>query len=196
MAHLRAALASEDWPIKLVISGVGMANATTAAERVIADCAPTAVLNYGCAGAHRPDLAIGDVVVGTRVVAYLQADAPVVECDEALVESARRVADDRVKFGTVASADAWNRDVNAIAELANRHHSLCEDMEAAAIGLVCAARGVPFLTIKDISNNELVQATLSAEHMIGQLGREQIARRAAEFTYTVLRDQAYSMSRR
>ena len=46
-----------------------------------------------------------------------------------------------------------------IATLVERHDSLCEDMEAAAIGLVCTAAGVPFVSIKDISNNELRRAT-------------------------------------
>lgn len=197
MAHLRAALWSEAWAneVVLVVSGVGMANAAAAAERVIAEHSPRAVLNYGCAGAHRADLRSGDLIVGTRVVAYLDAETPIVECDEQLIEAARRVAHNDVKFGTVASADAWNRVPQVIQELAVRHGSVCEDMEAAAIGLVCKAHQVPFLTIKDISNNELVQGTLSAEHMLAQVGRDQIARRAAECTYAVLRDQAYSMSR-
>ena len=195
LAHLQQALASVDWPVELVLSGMGMVNAADVAERVIAECAPRAVLNYGCAGAHRSDLEIGDVVVGTHVVAYLDADTPVLECDAQLVEAARRLADDRVVFGTVASADAWNRTPEAIDELVRRHASLCEDMEAAAIALVCKRHGVPFLTIKDISNNELVRPTQNAAAMIAELGREQIAKRAAAFTFEVLA-QAYAMSRR
>jgi nucleoside phosphorylase len=64
-----------------------------------------------------------------------------------------------------------------------------------AIGMVCQQHGVPFLTIKDISNNELVRQTVSAEHMFTDLGRDQIAKRAAAFTFELL-TQAYSMSRR
>ncbi len=130
------------------------------------------------------------------MVAYLQADTPVVECDADLLASAKRVASSEVVFGTVASADAWNRDSETILQLAGRHQSVCEDMEAAAIGLVCARHRVPFLTIKDISNNELAERTSTWEQTLNQLGRDQIARRAAAFAYEVLRDQAYSMSRR
>jgi adenosylhomocysteine nucleosidase len=130
-------------------------------------------------------------------------------CDAGLVSAARRVADTladghepwppelgwpssvahrppRVVYGTVASADRWNRAPTTIAAVVERHDSLCEDMEAAAIGLVCAAQQVPFLTIKDISNNELLRATTSGAAMLGELGVDQIARRAARFTFALL----------
>ena len=183
------------WPVEVVVSGVGMANAAAAAEHAIARYRPRAVLNYGCAGAHRAELRIGDVVVGTQVVAYLATGAPVVDCDGELIAMARRITTEDVKFGTVASADAWNRHADTIAQVASRHQSLCEDMEAAAIGLICAKHNVPFATIKDISNNELVRQTQSWEHTLAELGRDQIARRAAAFTFELLA-QAYSISRR
>jgi adenosylhomocysteine nucleosidase len=190
MAHLRRAVLDQSWPLELVVSGMGMAPAASATREAIERCAPRAVLNYGCAGAHRADLAIGDIVVGTDAVAYLDADTPVAHCDADLLETARQVAAEhpRVVFGTVASADAWNRSPEGIGALAARHASLCEDMEAAAIGLACAAHGVPFLTIKDISNNELVRQTLSGEAMLREIGLDQIARRAAEFTWQVLNE--------
>ena len=42
------------------------------------------------------------------------------------------------------------------------HHTLCEEMESQAIASVCRTFGVPFLAIKDISNNELHDDTPSA----------------------------------
>jgi nucleoside phosphorylase len=90
----------------------------------------------------------------------------------------------RVFVGTVASADRWNRSSERIRELAQKHGSLCEDMEAAAIALTCASHDVPFLTIKDISNNELLRMTderFDAETE-GQLGR-----RAAMLTLATMR---------
>jgi nucleoside phosphorylase len=189
-AHLRGMLAGAEWPVEVVVCGTGMANAAAAAEEVIARTSPRAVLNYGCAGAHRADLQIGDIVVGTRVIAYLTEDTPAIECDAEFLALARSVAREDVHFGTVASADAWNRDGLTIAQLATRHESLCEDMEAAAIALVCAKHNVRFGTVKDISNNELVRGTLSAEHMFTELGRDQIAKRAAAFTFELL-TQAY-----
>lgn len=84
----------------------------------------------------------------------------------------------RIHEGVVASADVWTQAHDAITELAQRHLSLCEDMESAAIATVAALHGVPYLTIKDISNNELQQATVfdpDLEH----LPKSEVGRRAA-----------------
>jgi nucleoside phosphorylase len=188
LAHLERLLAGSGWPVEVVLSGPGMDPAASATREILARRRPRAVLNYGCAGAHRADLGIGDIVVGTRAVAYSEGEGRFIECDPELVDIAREVATgfERVTFGTVASADAWNRTPESIEALAALHQSLCEDMEAAAIGLVCAAEGVPFLTIKDISNNELIQPTLGWQALLRELGVDQVARRAAEFTFSVI----------
>ena len=85
------------------------------------------------------------------------------------------------------SADRWNRSPETIAALVARHGSLCEDMEAAAIGLVCASQHTPFISIKDISNNELLLSTVDGQAMLTELGADQVARRAAAFTLAVTR---------
>ena len=83
-----------------------------------------------------------------------------------------------VHEGVIASADIWTQSHAGIKALAERHHSMCEDMEAAAIAAISELHGVPFLTIKDISNNELLQATVfdpNLEH----LPDAEVGRRAA-----------------
>src|SRR5690348_6183142 len=57
-------------PLVLHCCGMGMVNAAAGAQAVISRYAPRAMVNYGCAGAHRPELLPGDIVVGTRLVAY------------------------------------------------------------------------------------------------------------------------------
>ena len=248
LTHLRAALGSarEEWragrrywhaeidgrPLVLALCGIGMLGAAAVTEALIALHSPAAVLNYGCSGAHRPELLPGDLVLGERVVAYdsvrvdpdgaeryagmrylkagEQLKALYLEAAPHLLAAARRAAaalEDthepwppasgwppsiahrapRGFAGTVASADRWNRAGERIQALAARHGSLCEDMEAAAIALTCASHDVPFLTIKDISNNELQLLTESgaslAETAEGQLGR-----RAAALTLATLRE--------
>jgi adenosylhomocysteine nucleosidase len=69
----------------------------------------------------------------------------------------------RIHVGTVASADVWTQHGESIRTLHDLHRSLCEEMEAAAIAQVCAIFGVPFLAVKDISNNELLNATANRE---------------------------------
>ena len=249
LAHLRGLLpggTSEDWhdghlvhlgqlehqPLVLAACGMGMVSAAAGTQYVISRYAPRAILNYGCAGAHRADLLPGDVVVATELVAYdnvretaagevqyrgmtyLESGEPrridAVRADPELLIAAQTAADafvdehepwpaelgwptavahrpPRVAFGTVLSADRWNRSPATIARLVERHDSLCEDMEAAAIGLICTSEGVPFISIKDISNNELLQPTTDGRAMLTELGVDQIARRAAAFTLAVVR---------
>lgn len=245
LAHLRVALepgreerhagrcawltALAGYPIVLSCCGIGMLSAAAVTEAVIGRYGPAAVFNYGCAGAHRPDLLPGDLVVGARVVAYdsvkitpgdaeshvrmwylrdgVQQRVESLPAAPHLLAAAQRAAAawkgrhepwpivagwpaaaphraPRVFTGLVASANRWNRAPERIQELAARHESLCEDMEAAAIALTCASHDVPFLTIKDISNNELLRATNTSfeRETEGQLGR-----RAAALTLATLR---------
>jgi Phosphorylase superfamily len=81
------------------------------------------------------------------------------------ISTARRP---QVFVGTVASADRWNRAPERIRELAQKLGSLCEDMEAAAIALTCASHDVPFLTIKDISNNEQLRMSRFFSMSLGE----------------------------
>jgi adenosylhomocysteine nucleosidase len=103
-----------------------------------------------------------------------------IACDPALVRAAHEAAADHVPApwpqnlhwpvtvpyrapfihtGAIASADVWTQSPARLDLLYRRHGSLCEDMEAAAVAQVCALHSVPFLTVKDISNNEFHAAT-------------------------------------
>ncbi len=92
--------------------------------------------------------------------------------DRALLDRARAAADrvemprwpgsdtsPRIFSGTVASADVWTQHGDSIRSMHDRFGSLCEEMEAAAVAQVAATYRIPFLAIKDISNNELRNAT-------------------------------------
>ena len=248
LAHLRDALppGREEWrgnrcvwhtelddqPIVLALCGIGMLSAAAVTEAVIGNYRPSAILNFGCTGAHRRDLLPGDLVIGARVVAYdsvtqdadgseaflgmrylrrgAQETALFFEADRALLERAVRVADalegqhepwpievdwpDDVPHrspilvvGTVASADRWNRMLARIEALVRLHDSHCEDMEAGAIALVCASHDVPFLSVKDISNNERLKTTDGGAELLAQF-REQLGRRAGAVVLGILRE--------
>ena len=98
-----------------------------------------------------------------------------------------------VFIGTISTSDRWNRAVDRIAHLVALHDSLCEDMEAAAIALICESHDVPFLAVKDISNNEMLQTTSSLRLPVATVG--QIGRRAAAFTFAMLRNYFLQHSR-
>jgi adenosylhomocysteine nucleosidase len=82
-----------------------------------------------------------------------------------------------IHIGRVASADIWTQFHERIDQLHSRHRSLCEDMEAAAIAQICGRHGVPFMTVKDISNNEF-HALTNLEGDIEVLPAAEIGRRS------------------
>lgn len=92
----------------------------------------------------------------------------------------------QVHIGTITTSDRWNRAVNRISHLATQYDSICEDMEATAIALICASHNVPFIAIKDISNNEMHQTTDSL--LLPTEITEQVGKRAAAFTFAMLRN--------
>jgi|EP00037_Helgoeca_nana_P013659 adenosylhomocysteine nucleosidase len=183
-------------PVELIITNIGQSNAASAATAVILErvlrgaTPPAAVFSCGCAGAHRENLAVGDVVIGTEVKAIGQVkvlpDGTIVPkgfrrtCQSAMIEgmqpaselmaAARHVASNRVAdegaprsflFGPVGSGDTWTCHSGQIRVLHQTFGTLCEEMEAAAVAQVCSDFRVPFMAVKDIANNELHLKTMA-----------------------------------
>jgi len=127
-------------------------------------------------------------------------------CDPVLVQAARQAATDhlptpwpqdlhwpaavpyrapRIHTGAIASADVWTQWPTRLDLLHGRHGSLCEDMEAAAVAQVCAFHSVPFLTVKDVSNNEFHAAT-DITGGFTNFPRAEVGRRAAALILRLL----------
>jgi adenosylhomocysteine nucleosidase len=83
----------------------------------------------------------------------------------------------QVHVGRVASADIWTQFHERIDHLHAKHGTVCEDMEAAAVAQVCGRHGTPFMTVKDISNNEF-HAITDLQGDIEVLPANEIGRRA------------------
>lgn len=82
-----------------------------------------------------------------------------------------------VYLGPVVSADTWTQAHGRLDLLHARHGSLCEEMEAAAVGRIAGMHGVPFLSIKDISNNEYLRESDLAE--FSDFPVDEVGKRAA-----------------
>ena len=96
----------------------------------------------------------------------------------------------RIVEGPVASADIWTQEVAGLDRLHRLHGSLCEDMEAASINQIAARHGRPFLTIKDIINNERHAQTRLVQEAIGfeaDFPIQEAGRRAAIVLAEVIR---------
>ena len=71
--------------------------------------------------------------------------------------------DSVVHVGPIASSEIWTQQLERLDVLHSRHRTLSEDMESAAIAHVALLHGIPYLSIKDISNNEYHAASDLAE---------------------------------
>ena len=129
----------------------------------------------------------------------------VIRCDPVLVKMAQRAAAQwepqpwpernphgyqvertaTIRTGPLISADMWVQSPARIDALHRRHHSLAADMEAAAIGQVATMHGLPFLAIKDISNNELY---LNTDIQVGEIKVviEEVGKRSAALMVRLL----------
>ena len=84
-----------------------------------------------------------------------------------------------IHCGVVGSSDTWTKHVSTIRSMAARNQTACEDMEAAAVALVCAKWRVPFICVKDVFNNELLENAMPPQetpatsfgHLVGEVGR-------------------------
>jgi nucleoside phosphorylase len=93
----------------------------------------------------------------------------------------------QIVAGTIGTSDRWTRSPTRIAQLAALFQSDCEEMEAAAIALTCLTHDVPFLAVKDISNNELLRTT---DHLFETETTGQLGRRAAALILGMLHEMA------
>lgn len=84
--------------------------------------------------------------------------------------------DGNVVAGTIASANAWNRELDHIAWLHKHYGTTAEEMEAVSVAHVASAFHIPFLAIRVISNTDV--------H--GQDFDPATARRGQAFTLTVI----------
>jgi adenosylhomocysteine nucleosidase len=166
LAHLRANLPPpyEDWhadrrawlttldgqPVVLARCGIGMASAAAATEAIIQRYRPAALLNYGCAGAHRPDLLPGDLVIGARVVAQ---DRVMLEADgaERYLGMWYQRADEPTKVPFLPGAPALLAlAAQAAEELEGRH----EPWPSAAGWPVSVPHRSPRLTIGTVATSD------------------------------------------
>ncbi len=91
----------------------------------------------------------------------------------------------QVHEGPVASADIWTQNIPRLDVLHARHGTLCEDMEAAAIAQICRFHTTPFLTVKDLSNNEFHASTDIAGGFT-EFPTDEVGKRAAALTLRTL----------
>lgn len=153
-------------------SGVGKVNAARCTQILIDKFNPKMVVNVGSAGALKPELEIGDVVISTSCIyhdaditafghkkgyisgigdRYIKANEDLVDiCKIGLKEILNK--EYKIMLGPIATGDQFYNDPKIKEELYKEFGAYCDDMEAAAIAHVCYLCEIPFVAIRSISD--------------------------------------------
>jgi len=155
--------------IDAVQIGIGKVNASMTATRLILNSRPDCIISTGCAGGLAPFLKRGDFVVGSRVAYHdvwcgegnlpgqVQGCPMYFNADPVLLSKAEALEPDcgRLFSGLIACGDQFyispeenQRILSVLPE------ALATDMESAAVAQVCLSFGVPFISLRIISDTQ------------------------------------------
>ena len=163
-------------------SGVGMVNMAGLVTFLAVKYSPDIILNYGIIGGygdvHKGSLVIVDDCININTTQFTAAgkgagislergrlvtfgenldNAPVIyKSDEKLLALAQSVATADIIRGRLGSGDVWNREYDKIMVFHNKYGVCGEDMEGYAMYQSAARFGIPAISLKGVSNNEIL----------------------------------------
>ena len=176
-------------------TGMGTVKAAMATACALLKFHPTAVINQGTAGAQIRELSSGDLVLAEQAVNINALQTPKKKlgegCDpfswdgfhtcyykaDAMLLDFFKNQDKEYMYGkkivgNAATGDMFSREDDRIIWLEEKYHTVCEDMESAAVYEVCEKFETPCVGVRVISNNELLDepfnenvAKLLQEHL-------------------------------
>ena len=173
------------YPVVILNTGAMEVNAAIATTIAIHNYNPELILNEGTAGGHGLSVHKGDIVIGENVVNILSCDTVIkkkeegsnslewkltsflpgepnrliyIKSDERLLNLAKQIEylEGKVHVGTIGSGDVWDKEYDRIAMLNEKYGTICEEMEAYGIHMAAEKYNIPVLSIKIVSNNEML----------------------------------------
>ena len=165
----------EGHEVVLVRCGVGKVNAARCTQVLIDKFAPDAIINTGSAGGLAPELAVGDIVIGTHLLQHdfdvsafghargymctgIEHEKPTLyNSDPGLVGRLQEAAaivcpQRRLREDIIASGDVFVAGKAKKQDIRDTFQAAAAEMEGAAIAQAAAANGVPFVVIRAISD--------------------------------------------
>ena len=171
------------YPIVLSKTKEGEVCAAIATVLGIQKYSPCFIINQGTAGAFAMNFNIGDVVVGERICyisqfatepdketeplnpwkhdEYRMVDGDVMSyrCDKAFLNWLKdrdALKSKTVYFDTVGTGDVWTKSPELITRYNKEYGITCEAMECTGVYFAANSMGVPAVTMRVISNNEIM----------------------------------------
>jgi len=152
--------------VLLAKCGIGKVNAALGASAMIREARPDCILSSGCAGALGEGVNVMDLVVGAQCAYHdvwcgegneygqVQGLPARFEADARLLAAATGLqAESRIHAGLIVSGDRFVTDPAEEEKILARFpEALAVDMESAAIAQACHLAGVPFLSLRIVSD--------------------------------------------
>lgn len=148
------------------VSGIGKVNAALGAAELIAKYAPDCIINTGVAGGLGANVHMGDAVVGVQCAYHdvwcgegnepgqVQGLPARFDADPDLLGVARSLDPRRtVHYGLICTGDRFIEKREEDMEILRVFpDALACDMESAAFAQVCCLKGVPFMSLRIVSD--------------------------------------------
>lgn len=156
-----------DTEVVALFSGVCRVNAAIASQLLIDAFGVNMIINPGTAGGMNPDLEIFDTVISTEVCyhdvasdiltefhpwmksVFFEADQKLIELSKAAVNKIRPAG--KVIWGRMATGESFITDEGR-QKIYDAFSPLTVDMETAGIAHVCYVNGIPFLSIRCVTD--------------------------------------------
>jgi len=149
--------------VAVVESGMGESRAAAATHALIDAHTPDWVFSCGFAGALKPHLKPGDVVVGNAV---LSPDGRRLAIDVKMTEDPER----GFHVGPVLTADHLVRTAAEKKELGEKYDALVVDMESWAVADACRQRRKPFVAVRVVTDEMAKDLPSEILTLVGQSG--------------------------
>lgn len=149
--------------IAVVHGGMGFAKARRATQALIDAHSPRWVLSAGFAGALRPEMKVGDVVMANSIV-DTHGQEMTVEIEMA--------ADPQkgLHVGRIVTADDIVRLVKEKQALGEKYDAIAVDMESLAVAQVCRETKIRFLAVRSLTDDMSVDLPPEILSVIGRTG--------------------------
>ncbi len=170
--------------IRLCLSGMVPAVAKERVHRFLASQKPDLMICSGLAGALRPNIAVGDVVVQSGDAALVQT-----------AESALKEREIPFHAGPLVTVSSPVLTPGERRDLAKTSGAIAVDMESQTIAALCRERGIPCLAMKGVSDGidddlspilggfDIINIPRIARHVLSRPGTWPLAARLARHSY-------------
>lgn len=149
--------------IVLCKSGIGKVYAAISTTILIDEFKPDYLINIGSAGSLKSNIRVGSVVI-PHVIAHHDCDVPgwpkgfnqdkrAYKADEALLQIAETLKDERTYFDPMVSGDSFIYLKSQTTKILEEYPEAgCSEMEGASVAQTASFFNVPFIVIRSISD--------------------------------------------